>query len=253
MLQLSEGYWAGKPRLVRLLADLEASGQCQQTIYLTPGSLESRRSQLTVPPTDLWEDRITSVLSGMEKSETGVVMFMGDERTVAVAPPFPLAEDTIAEGAETSPLARLLSSDLLIGVVLLRLGRYAIGVLRGDSLVATKTGSRYVKGRHRAGGSSQRRFERSRERLVRELFDKTCQVTRDVYSPYGKAIDYVLMGGERQTLLGFVRRCDYLKAYEPRILQRVLTVNRPGQKALERVGFEVWKSRVSVFNTVDEA
>ena len=253
MLQLSEGYWAGRPRLVRLLAELEASGQCQQTIYLTPGSLESLQSERTVATADLGEERVASVLSEVGASETGLVMFMGEERTVAVAPPFPLAEDTVAEGAETSSLARLLSSDLLIGVVLLRLGRYAVGVLRGDSLVATKTGSRYVKGRHRAGGSSQRRFERSRERLVRELFDKTCEVTRDVYSPYGEAINYVLMGGERQTLRGFVRRCDYLKAYEPRILQRVLAVDRPGQEALERVGFEVWKSRVSVFDRDDEA
>ena len=253
MLHLSERYWAGKPKLLRLLSDLETSGQCQQTLYLTPDSLESRKSQRTVPPGDPWEGKITSVLSEVEESETGLVIFLGGERTVAVASPFPVAEDRTVEGAETRPLARLLSSDILVGVILLRLGRYAVGVLRGDSLVATKTGSRYVKSRHRAGGSSQRRFERSRERLVRELFDKTCEVARDVFSPYGGAIDYVLMGGERQTLRGFVQRCAYLKAFEPKFLQRVLTVDRPGQEALEKIGFEVWKSRVLVFGLDDEA
>ena len=104
---------------------------------------------------------------------------MSTERIVAVQPPVPLTTDARASRACCpEPLRELLRSSPVIGVVLLRLGRYAIGVLRGDKLIATKTDSRYMKNRHRAGGQSQRRFARSRERLIRELYDKTCEVTR---------------------------------------------------------------------------
>ena len=145
----------------------------------------------------------------------------------------------------------LLASDRVIGVVLLRLGRYAVGVLRGDTLVASKTGTRHVKSRHRAGGSSQRRFERSRERLVRELYDKTCEVVTDVFSPHDRSIDYVLFGGERHTLRGLVQRCRYLSSLERKTLTRVLEVDRPGQKALEGIVGEVWTSRALIFEDIN--
>ena len=136
---------------------------------------------------------------------------------------------------------------LTIGVVLLRLGRYAVAVLRGDKLLATKTDSRYMKNRHRAGGQSQRRFARSRERLIRELYDKTCEVTRAVFEPYQGQMKYVMLGGEIGTLDGFVKRCGLMQRLEPKTLSRRLSVNRPNQRALEGIAYEVWKSRVTFF------
>ena len=87
----------------------------------------------------------------------------------------------------------------------------------------------------------------SRERLVRELFDKACEVSQDIFSPFGGRIDYILLGGERHTLRSFVQRCSYLKTLEGITLDRVLQVDRPGQKALEGISGEVWKSRVLTF------
>ena len=179
-------------------------------------------------------------------SETGFAFFVEDERVTAVAPPFPLA---LASPHAFDAIRDLLAAPLRIGVVLIRLGRYAVGVLEGDTLVASKTGTRYVKNRHRAGGSSQRRFERSRERLVRELFDKTCQVARDTLSPHSESLDHVLLGGDKMIVRRFVDRCDYLKRLEDRTLARRLLVDRPNRRALESMGGEVWKSRVLVFQS----
>ena len=249
MLQPAERYWATKPALLRLLAEVESSGWCRRTIYLTPATAEPGQIHSQVDLEDSWERRVASVVQQAGESETGLVVFLGDERAVAVAPPFPIETSMLTDDAGTSSLRRLLTTELLVGVVLLRLGRYAVGVLRGDALVASKAGARYVKGRHRAGGSSQRRFERSRERLVRELFDKTCEAVRGVFSPYESSVDRVLMGGERHTLRGFVRRCRYMKSLEQITLKRVIQVDRPGQKALERIAPEVWKSEVLTFAT----
>ena len=172
---------------------------------------------------------------------------MSPDRTVAIQPPFPLTVDARAAGMASRPVLDVFDSEPVVGLVLLRLGRYAVAVLRGDKLLATKTDTRYVKNRHRAGGSSQRRFERSRERLIRELYDTTCRMTRTVFEPFLGEMDYVMLGGERVTLNGFVKRCRLMQDLEPKRLSRLLPVDRPNQKALESISYEMWKSRVTFF------
>ena len=143
----------------------------------------------------------------------------------------------------------MLGSEPVIGVILLRLGRYAVGVLRGERLVASKTDSRYMKSRHRAGGQSQRRFARSRERLIRELYDKTCEVTRTVFAPYMDDMEYVTLGGERGVLNGFVKRCPMMgRELKGKTLGRRLAVEQPNQKALRGIAREAWMSEVTFFD-----
>lgn len=178
------------------------------------------------------------------ETETGAAVFVEEDRSVVVVPPFPMEAAGAFEGFHAAPLAEGVGRDRLVGVLLVRLGRYAVGVVNNAGLVASKTDTRYVKSRHRAGGSSQRRFERSRERLVRELFDKVCAVAGDVLGPYEGKLEHMLLGGERQTLLGLTKRCPFLKALAPITMRRVLDVRRPGFSALEHVEEEVWKSRV---------
>lgn len=48
------------------------------------------------------------------------------------------------------------------GLVLTRRGGYAVGLVDGDRLVASKCGTRYVQGRTKAGGQSQQRYARRR-------------------------------------------------------------------------------------------
>ena len=141
----------------------------------------------------------------------------------------------------------MLENEYVLGIVLLRLGRYAIGVLRGNRLIASKTDSRYMKNRHRAGGQSQRRFERSRERLIRELYDKTCEMARTVFAPYEKDMDYILLGGENSTLAGFTDRCRLMHDLSDKTLTRRLDIDQPNKKTLDKIAFEAWKSRVYSF------
>ena len=216
-----------------MLADMETSGTCRESQYFPPG----------LPPPEGLPDGLQAAVALMGESETGLALFVEEHRVTAVAPPFPLARGT---GDAAEAVRGLLASRLKIGIVLIRLGRYAIGVLEGDRLVASKTGTRHVKNRHRAGGSSQRRFERSRERLVRELFDKTCRVAQDILSPHFESLDHVLLGGDKIVVRRFVDRCSYLKKLEDRTLARRLLVDQPNQRALEGMGWQAWKSRVLV-------
>ncbi|MDP6514535.1 MAG: Vms1/Ankzf1 family peptidyl-tRNA hydrolase [SAR202 cluster bacterium] len=236
--------WVGRRGMPGLLDELEASGEDGRTIYLTPGASDISRF---LPEEEPWRSQAESIVEQFRDSDTGVAVFLMQGKTVAITPPFPLAADMLADGIMTMPLRRLLDADLVIGVVMLRLGRYGIGVLRGDSLIASKTATRHVKNRHRAGGQSQRRFERSRERLVREIYDKACEVARDVISPYLGGLDYVMLGGERHTVNSFVKRCRFLQDLSNKTLKRRVAVDQPNHKALESIHREVWKSRVVTF------
>ena len=233
--------------LLRLLEDIVSSRQYHHTVYLRAETLRSPGALAQLTGDAGLSADLTSMSRQVGDSETGLALLWSDDRPLAVLPPFPVEEDSSSAGADTSRLVELLRKDLAVGVVLLRLGQYAVGVVRGDSLLASKSGSRYVKSRHRAGGSSQRRFERSRERLVRELFDATCRVAREVLESFDGRIDYLLMGGERHTLQRFEERCAYLRRFASIRLGRRLVVGRPGRAALKRAHNEVWKSRVIVF------
>ena len=238
----------GRNGVLGLLGDLEAEG-CAASVYVSAQTLASRDFSHLLPESEDERSYVSAALEESIGSDTGAAVFVSSQRIVAIRPPIPLGTDVRAAGTHTDELRRLLNSEPVIGVVLLRLGRYAVGVLKGESLVATKTDSRYMKNRHRAGGQSQRRFERSRERLIRELYDKTSEVARAVFTPYLGEMDYVLLGGERGTLNGFVKRCPLMKReLKSKTLARRLPVAQPNQKALKSMSREVWKSGVTFFD-----
>ncbi len=230
----------------RLLEELDSEG-CAATVCISAQTLDARDclQKHLLPESEPYRSRAADALADIGKSDTGIAVFLSPDRTVAIQPPFPLTVDVMAAGVAAKPILDLLSSEPVVGVVLLRLGRYAVAVLSGNSLLATKTDTRYVKSRHRAGGSSQRRFERSRERLIREMYDTTCRMTRTVFEPFLRKMDYVMLGGERGTLNGFTKRCRLMQDLEPKTLSRLLPVDRPNQKALESISYEMWKSRVT--------
>ena len=241
-LSVGDRYDATRPRLLAMLDEMARSGRVRATVYLAPGA--------DPPRTFAAAGDVREAVRALGDPDTGVAVFWEPDGITAVAPPFPIGETAVSDGLDAGPLAALLGRRLRVAVVMIRLGRYAVGVLNGDALVASKTDTRYVKSRHRAGGSSQRRFERSRERLARELYDKTCAVASDILRPFADSLDYVLLGGEKQTVGGLLRRCDALRRLEPITLRRRLNVRRPGQAALEGVHVEVWSSRVVVLDRI---
>jgi hypothetical protein len=102
-------------------------------------------------------------------SATGAILFWGPHHRYLVIPPFPAAEKRVSKTCEIEPLHSLLQKEYLLGLMLVRLGAYGIGVFRGDQLLSSKVGTGLVHARHRQGGSSSHRFERHREKQWRPL------------------------------------------------------------------------------------
>jgi hypothetical protein len=123
-----------------------------------------------------------------------------------------------------------------------------VAVYRGEQLVSSKTDSRYVKGKHHAGGTSQRRFQRVREGQIRRIYDKTCGVMQAQFEPFASELDYVALGGERSTLNGFQKVCPYLRRFEGITLPRLLNVRDPKRDTLDDVGIMLRESQVYPVN-----
>ena len=224
------------------LSAKEGESWTERTVYITSESLRGKSSTpvLSGPV-------IEAIIKHVGISATGLVLFRREEEVEVIEPPVPVPMDAILEDQDLLLLEDIFDDPPTVGVILLRLGRYAVGVLEGETLLATKTEGRYVKNRHKAGGSSQRRFERSRERLVRELYDKTCEVVRDILEPKQSSIKHVFLGGEKHILNGFRKRCGFLEMMDERVMTRILKVGEPNQTALESIHKEVFSSRLRTF------
>jgi Actinobacteria/chloroflexi VLRF1 release factor len=157
-----------------------------------------------VPPERLgrWLDRWAEANGPVVRTELRAqrVTFHG-ATVVECDPPFPpLAATGEREGFVPGPLLEHAARDRVVGVILVRLGGHAAGVFSGRRLVASKVGSRNVHGRHRAGGSSQRRFARRREGQARVALEAAADVAAGVLLPHLGDLEALVLGGDRRAL-----------------------------------------------------
>ena len=184
-----------------------------------------------------------------------------DNRSVfdnpAVFPP------NLSEFADPAVIAEALSAHAsrprTVGVLLVRLGGYAAGVFTGypPVLGEAKVGSRLVHGRSAAGGWSQHRFARRREKQVNEALDAAADAavmifgqgrtsgrstsektatTRDAAQnrrpqPAATRLDAVVLGGDRRAVAE-LREDPRLAPYFAIATDRFLTVPDPKRAVL---------------------
>ncbi|MHB8342283.1 MAG: acVLRF1 family peptidyl-tRNA hydrolase [Mycobacteriales bacterium] len=86
------------------------------------------------------------------------------------------------------------------GLLLVRLGGYAVGVAQGPVLVASKVGQRPVHGRSAAGGWSQQRFARRREGQVKVALAAAADTAARLLLP--ESIEEIVSGGDRSAVAG---------------------------------------------------
>jgi Actinobacteria/chloroflexi VLRF1 release factor len=133
------------------------------------------------------------------------------------------------ERAVAEALAADAAADRTVGVLLVRLGGFAVGVFSGapPRLVSSKTGSRPVHGRSAAGGWSQQRFARRRENQAATALRAAADAAAEVFGPYGPAgLDAVVLGGDKRSAAG-LRDDVRLAGYLALAVGRFLTVPDP--------------------------
>jgi hypothetical protein len=149
------------------------------------------------------------------------------------SPDAPLPEQWAPGGDGERAVAEALAADAAaertVGVLLVRLGGYAVGVFSGapPRLVSSKTGSRPVHGRSAAGGWSQRRFARRRENQAATALSAAADAAVAVFGPYGPGgLDAVVLGGDKRSAAG-LRGDARLTPYLALAVGRFLTVPDP--------------------------
>jgi hypothetical protein len=185
---------------------------------------------------------------GETSAEPGpeVVVFRAADGAVAECHvPFPPLRPVLATGgpasdgpaaggpaADVASQAELIAmhcaADRTVAVLLVRLGGYAAGVFSGrpPRLAASKVGSRLVHGRSAAGGQSQQRFARRREKQAANALAAAADTAAAVFGPHLRQIDAVVLGGDRRAVAG-LRGDPRLGPYFDRAVERFLTVPDP--------------------------
>jgi hypothetical protein len=125
-----------------------------------------------------------------------------------------------------------------------RLGGYAVSVFDGERLVASKVGARFVKGRHKKGGSSANRFRRRREEQAQALVAEAADVAARMLEPWRDRVEFVALGGDRSAVDRVLAdaRLSWLRE---RALPRFFTVPEPRQRVLERLPYELYAAELS--------
>jgi hypothetical protein len=173
----------------------------------------------------------TAALTVTAARGDGSVIFTAPDGAVARChPPFPPVAGLAAPepGACAEAFAAHAMAPRTVGVLLVRLGGYAAGVFTGSppALAASKTGSRPVHGRSAAGGWSQHRFARRREKQANEALRAAADAAVTVFGGWGTGLDAVVLGGDKRAVAE-LRADPRLLSYLEVAADRFLTVPDP--------------------------
>jgi peptide subunit release factor 1 (eRF1) len=186
-----------------------------------------------IPPERLgrWLERWADEHGPVERTEVRAerVTFVGaGGAAVDCDPPFPPLDAVtgVRPGFDAAPLLDHVARERVVGVLLVRLGGYAVGVFSGRRLVASKVGRRQVHGRHRAGGQSQQRFARRRAGQARVALQAATDVAARVLLEHRRDLEAIVLGGDRRALAE-VLQDPRLRPLAPLVGERVLDVPDP--------------------------
>jgi hypothetical protein len=174
----------------------------------------------------------------------GAVRVESESERLVVRPSFGLAHEGSYDSVYLTPLLEEIARDHLVAAVLVRLGGYAVGVFDGERLVASKVGSRFVKNRHKKGGSSANRFRRRREEQARALIDDAADVAERVLTPWRDRATFAALGGDRSAIDAVLADRPGLAWLRERSLGRFFTVVEPRQRVLEALPYDLYSVEV---------
>ncbi len=174
----------------------------------------------------------------------GSARFELDEGVLVVTPPFGLEEEGEHDALRVQPVLDALLAAPTVAVLLVRMGGYAVGVFEGEKLVASKVGTRFVKGRHKKGGSSANRFRRRRGEQERELVDAAAEEAARVLGPWRGRVQHVALGGDRSAVSRVLDSRADLAWLQPLALERFFDVVEPRLRVLEALPYQLYAAKV---------
>ncbi|MGY1725312.1 acVLRF1 family peptidyl-tRNA hydrolase [Blastococcus sp. SYSU DS0533] len=154
--------------------------------------------QLGVAPERLgrWLDGVATrhgPFTVVEPADDGLRITCADTTGVVLRAPFGWTPETPLLGSFTAAAGRPRRA----AVLLVRRGRWAVGVFDGGELVASKVDARQVQGRTAAGGWSQQRFARRRANQTDAVVGHAVETAVRVLLPHADGVAALFTGGDR--------------------------------------------------------
>jgi hypothetical protein len=143
-----------------------------------------------------WLDGVADRHGALETTlsdDGGVRISCADTTTVTLHLPFPWTPDR----ALLTSLAAAACRSRRVAVLLVRRGRWAVGVFDGSDLVVSKVDARQVQGRTAAGGWSQQRFARRRGHQTDAVVTAAADTAVRVLLPHADDVVALFTGGDR--------------------------------------------------------
>jgi hypothetical protein len=154
--------------------------------------------RLRIPPErlDRWLDGVTGrhgAFTDVAAADGAVSITCADATTVTLRASFPWAPGPALLTGFTAAARQPRRA----AVLLVRRGRWAVGVFDGTELVASKVDSRLVQGRTAAGGWSQQRFARRRGNQTDAVVAAAADTAARVLLPHAAGLAGLFSGGDR--------------------------------------------------------
>jgi Actinobacteria/chloroflexi VLRF1 release factor len=164
-----------------------------------------------------------------------------DGATAAFLPAWPFDGDDVPALVDHVVRART------VALVLVRRGGFAMGVAHGESLAASKVGSRHVQGRTKAGGWSQQRYARRRAAQAGTAFVAAADAAVGVLLPHVADLEGLVTGGDRAAVSS-VLSDQRLRALAALPQGPFLAVPDPRRRVLEDAVRRSRAVRIEVFD-----
>jgi Actinobacteria/chloroflexi VLRF1 release factor len=124
-----------------------------------------------------------------------------DTTEVTLRAPFDWRPGPAAPSPPTPPVLTSFTAAARVphraAVLLVRRGRWAVGVFDGADLVVSKVDARQVQGRTAAGGWSQQRFARRRAHQTDAVVGAAVETAVRVLLPHAGEVEALFTGGDR--------------------------------------------------------
>jgi hypothetical protein len=154
--------------------------------------------QLGVAPERLgrWLDGVADrhgAFTDVGEVDGTVLLTCADTTAVTLRAPFPWTPGSAVLTAFTAQAREPHRA----AVLLVRRGRWAVGVFEGTDLVVSKVDARLVQGRTAAGGWSQQRFARRRGNQTDAVVSHAADTAARVLLPHAASVEALFTGGDR--------------------------------------------------------
>ncbi len=200
---------------------------------------------MLVPPERLarWVDNFATRHGGVDLTAEQVLRGRApDGSSFVAALPF---DETWSGPADPAEFAAAAVTPTSWGVLLVRKGGFAIARMAGAEMAEHKIGQRHVQGRTKAGGQSQQRFARRRDKQAREAYEAAADHAVRVLGPVVRS-GPVVAGGDRSAVAEVLTdpRLAGLRVVEP-----WLAVPDPRRQVLDQALLDARSLRVEVTNS----